>query len=75
MLSTSSPTVEFYAAIATNPQLLANGYQLIRDYLFQDQQHRRDTILNLLNPTTPIISLVLNLYPNEVFLSQQIDDA
>lgn len=74
MLSTNTSALEFYSAIAASPQLLANGYPLIRDYLLQGQQQRRDTLLHLIHPQVPVLALVLNLYPNEILINPLVSD-
>ena len=73
MLSTTAPAGQFYASIAKDPALLANGYALITSYLSDSQHNRRDTLLNLLNPNVPVLTLVINIYPLEIF--NLIDDA
>lgn len=75
MLSTSKDALTFYAQIISNPQLLANGYNLIKEFLFQSQENRSQTLLNLMNPQVPVLSLVINIYPSEVFTSAQVSEA
>jgi len=47
--------------------LLANGYELIKNFLFINNKNRGNTMLNILNPQIPILQLIINIYPNEVF--------
>ena len=63
------PAVNFYSQITKNPTLLANGYAIIKQYLLGSPHNRKDTLLNLLHPSVPIFSLVLNVYPLEIFNS------
>lgn len=71
--STTSSVMEFYRNIISSPLLLADGYNLISKFLFESQKNRRDTILNLLDPNIPILSLLINIYPQEVFQSEIVD--
>ncbi len=75
MLSTSSNTLAFFQNIINSPQQLANGYQLIKIFLLEERQNRRDTLLNLANPNVPILTLITNIYPSEIFTSPQLDQA
>jgi hypothetical protein len=74
MISTTGNAVAFYQEIISSPQLLANGYQLIKDYLFASQQNRSSTLINLGNPQLPILSLIINIYPNEIFNNPSVGD-
>jgi hypothetical protein len=74
MLSTNQDALTFYAQIISSPQLLANGYNLIKEFLFQSQENRSQTLINLMNPQVPVLSLVINIYPSEVFTSPQVTE-
>lgn len=70
MLSTTDSAVSFYQSLLADPQLLANGYQLIRQFLFASQQNRSQTLLALVHPQ--VLMLVINIYPTEVFAASEI---
>lgn len=72
MLSTTEQAVSFYQSILASPQMLANGYHLIRDFLFAAHHNRTHTLLALMHPQVPVLMLVLNVYPTEVFPSAQV---
>lgn len=62
----------FYGNIISNPELLANGYNIIKEYLFASQDNRRNTIVSILHPQIPILTLVSNIYPLEIFNSERV---
>ncbi len=70
MLSTNESALTFYQSLLNDPQLLANGYNLIRQFLFASQQNRSQTLLALQHPQ--VLMLVLNIYPTEVFASPEV---
>jgi hypothetical protein len=72
MLSTTDPAVAFYQSLLAAPHLLANGYELVKQFLFASSQNRSQTLLSLLHPQVPVLMLVLNIYPTEVFSSPQV---
>ena len=74
MISTTSNVLEFFSNIANDPALLANGYALITKYLKESQENRRDTLLNLFDPKVPVFSLVVNVYPIEIFGGNEVDN-
>jgi hypothetical protein len=73
MLSTIDPAVAFYQSILASPELLARGYELIREFLFANSDNRSQTLLSLMHPQVPVLMLVLNIYPTEVFVSPQVE--
>jgi hypothetical protein len=63
MLSTTEAVAAFYGNIISNPELLANGYNIIKEYLFASQENRKNTIVSILHPQIPILTLISNIYP------------
>jgi hypothetical protein len=72
MLSTSEPALAFYHSLLADPLLLANGYNLVKQFLFAGPHNRSQTLLALLHPAVPVLTLVLNIYPTEVFTSEEV---
>lgn len=73
MLSTTEQVAAFYSNIINDPQLLANGYNIIKEYLFASQENRKNTLINILHPQVPILTLIINIYPQEIFNSELIN--
>ncbi len=59
--------INFYSQFITDPNLLAHGHTIIRDYLIQSATNRSNTLANLLHPSVPVITLVGNVYPVDVY--------
>ena len=61
-----SETVSFYRQFIYNTESLAKGYEIIKQYL-SSPENRMNSLMNLLHHEVPIIVLIGNVYPLEVY--------